>query len=157
MNEFVQGRPPFSNLSHIGIVVRDIDAAVAYYQSIGLGPFKAPEGLPRMIGRKVRGKPIDVASVKNKIMKGKIGDKEVEVVQPVTGQSPGMEFLQAKGEGINHLGFVVDNLDREVAELERKGLVVLFSVAFQNGGGAAFFDVGGKGDMLFELVQYLPS
>ena len=154
MSAFGPGKPPFSNLIHIGMVVRDIEESVAHYQLLGLGPFKPSEGLARPVERKVRGKAVDPASVINKTLKAKIGDKEVEVVQPVAGQSPAMEFLQSKGEGINHLGFMVDDLEGEVGKLQRKGFEVIFSVGFEGGGGAAFFDIGGRGDILFELVQY---
>ncbi len=33
-------KSPFSNLHHISIVVRNIDEAVKFYTSIGIGPFE---------------------------------------------------------------------------------------------------------------------
>ena len=30
----------FSKVDHIGVVVRDIDKAVEYYESLGIGPFE---------------------------------------------------------------------------------------------------------------------
>ncbi len=32
---------PFSKVDQIGVIVRDIDKAVEYYQSLGIGPFIA--------------------------------------------------------------------------------------------------------------------
>lgn len=154
MEEFAIGKTPFSKVAHIGIVVRDLDAAVAYYQSLGIGPSKEVGLTFRIAERTVRGKSIELSSVKNKAMKAKMGDLELEVVQPVCGQSPAAEFLEAKGEGINHLGFLVEDIDAEIARLEGKGLKVVFGVKFHGGGGAAFFDIGGKGELLFELIQY---
>ena len=31
---------PFSKAEHIGVVVRNMDRAVEYYESLGIGPFK---------------------------------------------------------------------------------------------------------------------
>jgi len=62
--------------------------------------------------------------------------------------------LETKGEGINHLGFLVDDIDREVAKLVKKGFKVISSGKFLTGGGFAYFDTGKVGGILFELIQW---
>ena len=34
------GNFPYTKLHHVGVVVKDLDKAMAYLESIGIGPFK---------------------------------------------------------------------------------------------------------------------
>ena len=36
----------------------------------------------------------------------KMGSLEIELIQPLEGQSPHKEFLDSKGEGIHHIAFL---------------------------------------------------
>ena len=62
--------------------------------------------------------------------------------------------MKSKGEGINHLGFFVDDLAKETAKLEVKGFRVLYSAKFVTGGGFAYFDTDKVGGIISELVQW---
>lgn len=145
----------FSKVDQVGMVVRDMDKAIEYYQSLGIGPFEPPKSLV-YAERKVFGKPIDIDSIKVKVFFAQMGPVQLELVQPVEGESLWKEFLETKGEGINHLGFFVDDIDKEEAELIKKGFRVPYRSRYQKGGGAAYFDTGKVGGVLFELVQWPP-
>ena len=41
-----------------------------------------------------------------------IGDLQIELIQPLAGESPHKEFLETRGEGIQHIACAVDNVDR---------------------------------------------
>lgn len=94
-------------VSQIGVIVRDVDAAVEYYSSLfGIGPFNVYESSPDKYWFK--GKPSYMKVRQGKAM---LGDVELELVQPLEGESPYHEFLKNEGEGLNHLGFNTPNFD----------------------------------------------
>lgn len=146
-------KPPFARIDQVGVIVRDMDEAVKYYESLGIGPFKAHNVTP--IGRKVRGKPAD--DVKNISRAAQVGGVQFELVQPVEGKSVQREFLEGRGEGINHLAFFVDDIEKGTAELIKKGYKIISEGKFVVGGGFAYFDTDKIGGVIFELVQWPPK
>jgi len=126
--------------NHIGAVVRDVDKAVEYYQSLGI----VDEATDRvtMEGKKAKliGKFIHIGSLL------------IELWQPVRGETVQQEFLNSRGEGVNHIAFHVDDLDKEKDKLVEKGIPVVFSVKDENG-YMAYFDARKVGNILIELIQ----
>ena len=142
----------FSRLLHIGVVVKDIEKAVKRLESLGIGPFK-PLPLPPMRGEKplFRGKPID-PNEEHKLLIADMGDTQLELIEPVRGSSPYQEFLDSKGEGIHHLTFAVDDVDKEVAEFTARGVKVILSGRFEGGGGGDYLDLE-VGGIVLSLFQ----
>jgi len=126
--------------NHIGAVVRDVDEAVEYYQSLGIVD-KATDRIT-MEGKKAKliGRSIH------------IGPLMIELWQPVRGETAQQEFLNSRGEGVNHIAFNVDDLAKERAKLVEKGIPVVFSVKAQEG-DMAYFDARKVGNILIELIQ----
>jgi catechol 2,3-dioxygenase-like lactoylglutathione lyase family enzyme len=143
-------KPTFSRLVHIGVVVRDMEKAVARLTALGIGPFE-PWPFPPDVKEKFRGKPF-YPGRRVTIRKARIGNMELELIQPISGKSPHREFLEQKGEGIQHLGFIVDNLEEEVARLTARGSGILLTSEFKGGGGIAYLDLDAAG-LIVELVQ----
>ena len=141
---------PFSELDHIGVAVRDMDRAIEYYQNLGIGPF-TESSKRTVIDRTMHGKP--AGDVKQVVRFAQIGPIRFELIQPVSGEFTSQEALDRRGEGINHLGFFVDDLDKEVDELVGKGFKVVSSGKFVGGGGFAYLDTDKVGGVLFELIQ----
>ena len=150
MNRKSGRKSTFSNLKHVGVVVRDMDKAVEYLSSLGIGPFK-PIADPALSEKLFRGKPSDW---KVKICFAKMGPVVLELLQPVDGESASQEFLESKGEGIQHIAFAVDDIDKEVANLRKEGVEVLMSGKW-NGGGFAYLETDALGGILIELTQEL--
>lgn len=144
----------YSNFDHIGIVVRDMDKAIKYYQSLGMGPFEPSPYPVAAVERKVRGKRIELNSIKLIERLGRAGPVVLQVIQPVEGETTWKEFLETKGEGVQHIGFRVDDIEKEEARLVAKGIKPLYSSRFKNGGGATYFDTGEVGGVLIELIQW---
>lgn len=139
-----------NKLVHIGVVVRDMDKAVARLESLGFGPFKPYdfESLPELKGDLLfRGKPYQGEV---KVFVGKFGSCELELLQPVSGDSPQGEFLENRGEGVQHIAFAMDNYDEEVARFTDSGVEVLHSARHVTGSGCAYLDIG-VGGLIIEL------
>jgi len=135
----------------IGVIVRDLDKAIAYYEALGIGPFLPTNGI--VTDRKIYGKP--APDVKNKTVATHIGTIEFELGQPISGESPQRKFLESKGDGISHLGFHVDDIDKETAKLAQRGFKVISGGKYTetDKGGFAFFDTDEIGGIQIELTQ----
>jgi methylmalonyl-CoA/ethylmalonyl-CoA epimerase len=141
-------KSPFAHLIQVGVVVRDMDKAVKRLESLGIGPFR-PMNLPPLKGKALfHGKPTD-AKVKG--LQAKMENIEIELIQPLEGKSPHKQFLDSKGEGIHHIAFLVDDLDKEEANFTKQGVNVLHSGKWQ-GGGFVYLDFG-VGGIVVELMQ----
>ena len=108
---------------HISVVVRDMEKATKFYEALGIGPFPpllGPEGTVPLENRTLRGEAADW-ELDLRHAEGGVGDLTFELIQPLEGDTPVKEFLEKKGEGIQHIGFFVDDIDKETAKLAEKG------------------------------------
>jgi len=129
-------------LHHIAVVVRDIDEAVQYYQSLGIATVGRevifPESKPRIRAQFVQ-----------------IGQVPIEFIPPLEVESRYKEFLESKGEGVQHIAFAVDNLDREMEKLVNKGVEVILKgkAPAALGSTSAHFNTRQVGDFAIQLIQ----
>lgn len=88
-----------------------------------------------------------------------VGQVELELIQPLEGESIYKEFLEKKGEGLHHLSFFVHDIDEEEARLTKQGFKALAS-GRRPGGGFTYFETDRVGGVVMELIQrplrYLP-
>ncbi len=49
------------------------------------------------------------------------GELDIKVIEPSNRDSPLVDFLKRKGEGLHHLGYRVENVEEGLAGLEEKG------------------------------------
>ena len=137
---------PFYNLMHMGLVVDNIEETMKSLAKFGIGPF---EDCPDLKGAPVfRGKVSD-ASVKGMITL--FGDIEMELNEPVKGNTPQQEYHDSKGEGIQHIGFLVNDLEKESSYIKNKGIDVMLSGAGE-GEKWNYFDMGTCG-LIFQLTE----
>jgi catechol 2,3-dioxygenase-like lactoylglutathione lyase family enzyme len=88
------------SMYHLGIVVRDIDAAMEHYRTVlGLGPFARLDTSYPARFRDWRG------TIENRNAFAKWGDIYLELVEP--GPAPGVarQWLETRGEGVFHVGY----------------------------------------------------
>jgi len=98
------GLPP---ISQIGVVVKDVQKAADSYSSLlGIGPFTIYDFVPEM--HVFNG---EQTYAKVKMGKAMWNNMELELIQPMEGKSPHMDFLHQRGEGVQHFGFNVPNFD----------------------------------------------
>lgn len=145
-------------LHHVGVVVRDMDKAVKYYQSLGIFTF-LPEvqyDSSSYAEFEVYGKTPSTAQ-KGRVRFALIGPYGIELISPTEGNSIYDEFLKSHGEGIEHLCFKVDNLDAEESKLREKNIPIIMHQRRQDGTGATYIDTGKIGNALIELSQRRPT
>ncbi len=154
MAQKIPENSPFDNrhYHHVGVIVRDMEKTIKYLSSIGIGPFGMSGGQKWVevpFQGELRGKP---AAWKVKISNARLGSGELELLQPSGGQSLLQEFLDNHGEGLHHVGYITDNLDRDIKNLASQGVKILTS-AVADKGGFAYFETGAVGGIVTELRQ----
>jgi methylmalonyl-CoA/ethylmalonyl-CoA epimerase len=145
---------PFATLHHLSLVVRDIDAAVRFLESVGIGPFFE---YPPMTEYTQLNVPDPEGFLNTVIKCVQIGPVQLQLVQPGQGRSIYKDFLEKSGEGVFHLGFVVPDIDRAEAEVKAMGLDVLSSGRRANGSGFAYFDTAGQCGVTLLVRQSPPA
>ena len=127
---------------HIGAVVRDVDEVVEYYQSLGI--VATSSARRTMEGKKAK---LDGRNIY-------IGSLMIELWQPIRGETVQQEFLDSRGDGINHIAFHVDDIEKERAKMAEKGIRAVFNVKNQ-ARDMSYFDTREVGNILIELIQPL--
>ncbi len=143
-------KSPFSKLHHLSVVVRNMEEAIKFYESIGIGPFEDYPPLTEYIKLNV---PDETGFLNLKFKVAQVGDIQIQLCQPGEGKSPYKDFLEKKGEGVYHLGFVVDRVDDSEAELEKLGLKVLSSGRRKDGSGFSYMDTAQKAGVILLIRQ----
>ena len=71
---------------------------------------------------------------------GKSGDVEIELIEWVSGGCPHKEFLEAGREGMHHLRFIVDELERQVKAADSLGYEVIWGKRWREGLAVAYLE-----------------
>jgi len=156
----IKDKSPFLNISHLGWVVKDINKAIKYYEDLGIGPwykYTLPSPGHDFMRREHLGKPAE--SVVFEIALAKWGTIVVELFEVISGDSLPKRFLESKGEGIWHIGYLVnpEEFDKAVAEMTAKGFKITGSSTYKNGARQVFFDTDKIGGVAFQLHDYPPE
>ena len=132
----------------VGILVKDIaEAAKRLEKLIGIGPFKILE--PEYRDLTYRGK---TGKFKIRIALAKAGPIQIELMQPLYGETIYDEFAQRKGYGLHHLGIKTDNMEQSVKEMQEKGFRVIQS-GNRPGVKWAYLSTEDQTDVIFELLE----
>jgi methylmalonyl-CoA/ethylmalonyl-CoA epimerase len=86
---------------------------------------------------------------------GYAGDSQIELIEHLSGQSIYKEFLDKKGEGLHHLGFIVPDYQKAVADFSTNGFPVIQSGRIGNNPGVrfAYFDTEAAIGSIMEIFQ----
>jgi catechol 2,3-dioxygenase-like lactoylglutathione lyase family enzyme len=135
-------------VSQIGIVVRDLEKAVDYYQNLcGLGPFVQPE--ITFIEKFYDDIPTDFEM---NMAFCSLGPVEMELIQPVTPPTVYHDFIEKRGEGLHHLGFDVQDMEARLNRYREMGIRVM-QMGRTEAGGFAYLDTETIGGVIIELIQ----
>ena len=153
MSSTESSKPAFSQLHHIAVVVQDMNRAIEYFSSVGIGPFQAYPPIRDYVRVNV---PDKEAFYSLSIRQAQIGPIALQLIQPGEGRTIYKDFLEKKGEGVFHLGFVVDDIEKEETKLKTQGLKVLSSGRRLDGSGFTYFDTAEKTGVVL-LIRQNPS
>lgn len=129
-----------NKLDHIGIAVSNLEESVKFYEEI--------------LGLKLQGiETIDEQKVKVAFLP--VGDTEVELLEATTLDSPIAKFIEKKGQGIQHIAFRVENIEKALAEMKEKGIRLIDEKPRYGAGGAkiAFLHPKSTNGVLVELCE----
>ena len=102
-----------TDIDHVAIAVRDIDAAIAWYaETLGA----------RVVHREV----VESDGVAEALIK--VGDSYVQLLTPTRDDSTVATFLERRGEGLHHVGYRVASCADALAALKAAGARVLDEV-----------------------------
>ena len=125
-------------LAHVGIAVPDLDAALSFYRDVlGIDP-----GPPEVA---------DGAT----IVSLPFGESDVELLTPLTPESPIAKFLAKRGPGIHHLCYRVPDLDAALAACRAAGYRLIDETPRTGAGGhrIAFLHPKATAGILLELTE----
>jgi methylmalonyl-CoA/ethylmalonyl-CoA epimerase len=122
-------KPAFTETMQIGIVVRDLDAAIRkYVNDYGIGPWDIFEFNPEnSLDLREYGKP-DQRSWR--LATAMIGHVEWELIEPLDDESIYARFLAEKGEGVHHIAVAAPNFDETLAIQAERGNDLVLSGVF---------------------------
>ncbi|HEY95728.1 MAG TPA: hypothetical protein G4O15_12410 [Dehalococcoidia bacterium] len=138
-------------LRHVGLSVKNMDEAIKFYTSLGGTTDNNPGRIldsEKIGGLKTYGKD-DAPPWKIKIKMLNLGPLTLELTEPVEGDNFNKTYMDEHGEGANHIAYMVDNLDEEVAELEARGVPAMYHAS----GIYAYMDARKVGGVVIELMQ----
>jgi methylmalonyl-CoA/ethylmalonyl-CoA epimerase len=145
----------FAKLQHVGVVVKDIKKAIKFFESLGIGPFTAPgikQGETPIFSipfkGELHGKPAEWTTT---ISFAKMGDIELELLEPTKGNQALKESLDKTGEGLHHIGFLTDDLDAEIENFKKKGVGIWTLAREEGGGGFLYSDPTPLGGVAIEF------
>jgi methylmalonyl-CoA/ethylmalonyl-CoA epimerase len=95
-------------IDHIGIAVKNLDEAVAFY-------------------RQVMGLEVSSTEVFNgmKIAFLRVGDSELELLEDMTPNGVIARHVAKRGEGVQHVAYRVDNIEQALQEMHAKGIELI--------------------------------
>jgi len=129
---------PFLNqgVAQIAIVVKDLEKSVALYERVfGIGPWDIyTYEKPLVLNMAYHGKEADHS---NRLALSYFGPSRIELIEVGEGNSVYKDFVRAHGYGVQHLGFLVEEMQAALDAARAAGFHVL-----QEGSG---FGVDGDG------------
>ncbi|MBI9065731.1 MAG: methylmalonyl-CoA epimerase [Salinivirgaceae bacterium] len=99
-----------THIEHIGIAVKSLDEAIPYYEKVlGLECYAVEE----------------IKDQKVKTAFFKIGNTKIELLESTDPLGPVGKFIEKKGEGIHHIAFAVENVNKALSDVEAAGVKLI--------------------------------
>lgn len=129
-----------SKVDHIGIAVSNLDEAIMLYKDV--------------MELELHGTEV-VEEQKVKVAFLPVGDTEIELLESTSKEGPIAKFIEAKGQGIQHIAFRVDDIEAALEEMKAKGMRLIDEKPRYGAGGAriAFLHPKSTNGVLIELCE----
>ncbi len=130
----------FGSIDHIGVAVEDLEAAIAVHR----------DTYGMLV---VHRETIEAQGVEAVLLD--VGDSHVELLAPLSGDTPVGRFLAKRGPGLHHVAYRVDDVAAALEELRAAGVRLIDETprtGIRNS-QVAFLHPSASGGVLTELVQ----
>ena len=135
--------PGLVAIDHVGVAVPDLTVAIEFHTNVlGLQLLHREENSEQGV---------------TEAMLAPVGDDgaQLQLLAPLTPDSPIARFLDRAGPGLQQLAFRVENIDHATGVLRKRGLRLLYDAARTGTGGSRinFVHPRDTGGVLIELVE----
>ena len=135
-----QGEAGQRRVHHLGIIVRDLEKAIALYR----------DGFGLSAGRRAT---LADQGVKAAFLH--LENASLEFIQPLDGASGVGRYLARRGEGLHHICLTARTLRAEIADLEARGVELIDHEPRPGlAGNICFFHPRAHAGVLVELVEW---
>jgi methylmalonyl-CoA/ethylmalonyl-CoA epimerase len=137
--------PLLTRIDHVGIACRDLKSAIEFYvATFGL----VVAGRETNEAQGVKEAMLHVADAPG-------GASYVQLLEPLSADTPVGKFLEARGEGVHHIGYGVVDVSAALEQLSEGGVRLVDERPRHGSLGAsiAFLHPKSVGGVLTELVQ----
>jgi methylmalonyl-CoA/ethylmalonyl-CoA epimerase len=137
--------PLLTRIDHVGIACRDLEASIGFYETT--------------FGLTVAGRETNEAQGVQEAMMyvadAQGGASYVQLLEPLSADTPVGKFLETRGEGVHHIGYGVADVAAALEQLRADGLRLIDERPRHGSLGAAiaFLHPKSVGGVLTEIVQ----
>ena len=138
-----------TRIDHVGIACRNLDAAAGFYQ--------ATFGLTVASTETIEEQGVREAMLK--VADAPAGTSYVQLLEPLSPDTPVGRFIKRRGEGLHHIGYGVTDIEAALASIGATGVRLIDARPRHGSLGAsiAFLHPADVGGVLTELVQAATS
>ncbi|MBD0831295.1 methylmalonyl-CoA epimerase [Aestuariibaculum sediminum] len=99
-----------NKVEHIGIAVKNLEESnILFTKLLGTASYKT--------------ETLESEGVKTSFFK--VGANKIELLEAINDASPIANFIKSRGEGVHHIAFDVEDIEKEIKRLKAEGFVVL--------------------------------
>ena len=130
----------FERIDHIGVAVEDLDAAIALYGE-------------RLDLELVHRETVESQGVEAVLLD--VGENHVELLCPLSPDTPVGKFLAKRGPGLHHVAYQTTDIEGTLEALRAAGMRLIDEQPRTGirGSRVAFLHPGSSGGVLTEIVQ----
>ena len=139
-----------TRVDQIGIVVNDLEKSMMEYQdTMGIGPFDTLDITSDNSAIEGAEPPYHL-----KIALARNTPVQIELIQVLKGETTHSRFLLAKGEGIHHVGMLIEGgIEERIAELAEQGINVLQRGEVFGRSHFAYMDTVRTSGVIWEIID----
>ena len=129
-----------NKINHIAIAVQSLEEHVPFYRDV--------------LNLEYGGTEV-VEDQKVRLAVFRVGEVQIELMEPTDPDSTICAFIENRGEGLHHISFQVDDIEKQIAELKQKQVRMIDEIPRRGAHGSrvAFLHPKSSAKVLTELTQ----
>ena len=130
----------FARIDHVGVAVEDLDAAIALHE--------ATYGMELVHRETVAEQGVEAVLLD-------VGENHVELLRPLSEDTPVGKFLAKRGPGLHHVAYQVQDIEAALSALREQGVRLIDQTPRTGirGSRVAFLHPSASGGVLTEIVE----